>query len=47
MLVLKLQQTFFSEVENNNQMDDTVDYAALVNNYLADERLAQQMQREV
>ena len=27
-------------------MDDTVDYAALVNNYLADERMARQLQEE-
>lgn len=27
-------------------MDDTVDYAALVDNYLADERLARQLQDE-
>jgi len=28
------------------EMDDTVDYAALVNNYLADERMARQLQEE-
>ena len=27
-------------------MDDSIDYAALVNNYLADERMARQLQEE-